>query len=132
MFAAKALTDQDYAQLLDLRDELRRFIRWSEEQARAAGLTPAQHQLLLAVRGHRGGDPTVGDIAGHLLLRHHSAVELVNRATAADLVQRSIDADDHRVVRVRLTAHGEALLADLAAAHLDELEGLRARLAPPR
>jgi len=125
----RALTDRDYQQLLDLRDELRRFLHWSEEQARDQGLTPAQHQLLLAVRGHRG-DPTIGDIAGHLLLRHHSTVELVDRAQQADLVQRSPDPDDHRVVRVRLTPHGEALLATLAAAHLDELRGLRRRLTP--
>jgi DNA-binding MarR family transcriptional regulator len=126
---ARALSDGDYEQLLDLRDELRRFLRWSEEQARDQGLTPAQHQLLLAVRGHRGV-PTIGDVAGHLLLRHHSAVELVDRAQQADLVERTPDPDDHRVVRVRLTAHGEALLATLAAAHLDELQGLRSRLSP--
>ena len=65
------LSQADFAELLRFRDGLRRFMRWSEEQARAAGLTPAQHQLLLAIRGH-GGDPTIGDVAGHLLLKHHS------------------------------------------------------------
>ena len=69
------LRDADYEDLLSLRTGLRRFLRWSEQQAEAAGLTPAQHQLLLAVRGHadpRG--PTVGEVADYLLLRHHSAV----------------------------------------------------------
>jgi DNA-binding MarR family transcriptional regulator len=125
-----APTDRDYEQLLALRDELRRFLHWSEDQARAAGLTPAQHQLLLAVRGHRG-DPTVGEIAAHLLLRHHSVVELIDRAQHAGLVRRLVDPDDHRVVRVRLTAAGESHLAALAAAHVEELGRLRRRLLAP-
>src|SRR3954449_994537 len=94
------LSGDDYQRLLEFRDGLRRFLRWSEDQAAAAGLTPAQHQLLLAVRGHAGaGDPTIGDVADHLLLRHHSVVGLVNRAEAAGLVTRWADADDQRVVR---------------------------------
>jgi DNA-binding MarR family transcriptional regulator len=121
------LTDRDYAQLLALRDELRRFLHWSEQQARAAGLTPAQHQLLLAVRGHHG-DPTVGEIADHLLLRHNSVVELIDRAQHAGLVQRVTDPQDHRVVRIQLTAHGEASLEALTASHVEELARLRERL----
>ena len=79
------LPDADYEDLLTLRTGLRRFLRWSEQQAEAAGLTPAQHQLLLTIRGHpdRRG-PTVGEVADYLLLRHHSAVGLVDRAVAAD------------------------------------------------
>jgi DNA-binding MarR family transcriptional regulator len=119
------LTDEDYARLLGFRTELRRFLRWSGEQAEAAGLTPAQHQLLLAVRGHadRRG-PTVGDVADALLLRHHSALGLVDRAAEAGLVRRSQDADDHRVVRLRLTSSGTRTLARLSRLHLDELEEL--------
>jgi uncharacterized protein YeaO (DUF488 family)/DNA-binding MarR family transcriptional regulator len=123
------LSDQDYARLLSLRTGLRRFLRWSEQQARAAGLTPAQHQLLLAIRGHadpRG--PTVGEIANYLLLRHHSTVELIDRADAAGLVDRSRDPDDHRVVRLRLTAVGAEGLEKLSALHLEELERLALRL----
>ena len=68
-------TDEDYRRLLELRTGLRRFLRWSEQHAEAAGLTPAQHQLLLAIRGHRDPrGPTVGDVAGYLMLRPHSAV----------------------------------------------------------
>src|SRR5919198_3816810 len=89
MATRSAPTDEDYRHLLELRTGLRRFLRWSEEQAQAAGVSPAQHQLLLAIRGHpdpRG--PTIGDVAEYLLLRHHSAVGLVNRAQAAGLVER--------------------------------------------
>lgn len=119
-----ALADEDYERLLEVRDGLRRFVHWSEEQARAAGVTPAQHQLLLAVRGHKGGAPTVGEVADHLLLRHHSVVGLVDRAEALGLVVRHRDAQDHRVVRVGLTRRGESILAALAAEHLEELRRL--------
>src|SRR3954470_1456012 len=108
-------TDEDYRRLLELRTGLRRFLRWSERQAEQAGLTPAQHQLLLAIRGHpdsRG--PTVGDIADSLLLRHHSAVGLVDRAAAAGLVARGPDPESLSVVRLRLTDKGAAQLAELS------------------
>ena len=119
------LTRGDFENLLAFRTGLRRFLHWSQTQARAAGLTPAQHQLLVAITGHPGGHgPTIGDLAGYLLLRHHSAVELVDRAEAAGLVERRSDADDGRVTRVRLTADGEARLGQLAPAHLDELRNL--------
>lgn len=123
----QSLRDADFERLLSFRDGMRRFQRWSEEQARAVGLTPAQHQLLLAVRGHRG-PPSISEIAGHLLLRHHSAVGLVDRAVAAGLVERVDDAGDHRVVRLRLTPAGIARVEALAGAHLEELSRLRPRL----
>ena len=119
------LTRGDFENLLAFRTSLRRFLHWSQTRARAAGLTPAQHQLLVAIRGHPGGqEPTIGDHAGCLLLRHHSAVELVDRAAAAGLVERRSDAEDGRVTRVGLTADGEARLSKLATAHLDELRSL--------
>jgi DNA-binding MarR family transcriptional regulator len=115
----------DYTKLLDFRTALRRFLHWSEDQARAAGLTPAQHQLLLAVKGHPGeSDPTVGELAEHLLSKHHSVVELIDRAVVAGLVERHRDEDDHRVVRLRLTELGEQRLEDLSRAHLEELRRL--------
>jgi DNA-binding MarR family transcriptional regulator len=126
-----ALTDDDYERLLAFRDGLRRFLHWSEQQARAAGLSPAQHQLLLAVRGDRTpGGPTIGDVAAHLMCKHHSAVELVDRAQAADLVERRVDAHDQRIVRLALTRHGARCLRTLSEQHLDELERLHPRLAP--
>jgi DNA-binding MarR family transcriptional regulator len=116
------LTTADYRHLLQVRTGLRRFLHWSEEQAHSAGLTPAQHQLLLAVRGHPGpGAPTVGDLADHLLIQHHGAVQLVDRAAAAGLVTRRRDEADHRLVHVVLTDEGRRLLESLSARHLDEL-----------
>jgi DNA-binding MarR family transcriptional regulator len=121
------LTREDYENLLAFRTSLRRFLHWSQAQAREVGLTPAQHQLLLAVKGHPGGPgPTVGDLAGYLLLRPHSTVELIDRAEAAGLVERWGDDGDGRITRVRLTTDGEQRLDQLAAAHVDELR----RLAP--
>jgi DNA-binding MarR family transcriptional regulator len=117
--------EPDYRALLAFRTALRRFHRWSEMQAESAGLTAAQHQLLLAVKGHedpRG--PTIGDLADYLLLRHHSAVELVNRAQSAELVTRTKDPADRRVVRLRLTPTGDRAIETLTQLHLDELRQL--------
>jgi DNA-binding MarR family transcriptional regulator len=126
-----ALGDEDYERLLAFRDGLRRFLRWSEEQSASVGLTAAQHQLLLAVRGHRGSrGPTVSDVAEHLLLRRHSVVGLINRAAAAGLLTRTADPDDQRVVRLRLTKLGARRLEQLTALHLEELRRLAPRLRP--
>lgn len=118
-----ALPDDVYSRLLAFRTRLRRFERWSADQAQAAGLTPAQHQLLLAIRGHsdlRG--PTVGDVAEYLLLRHHSAGELIQRAEAAGLVTRVRDSGDQRVIRLQLTDTAAQCLQALTELHLEELE----------
>jgi uncharacterized protein YeaO (DUF488 family)/DNA-binding MarR family transcriptional regulator len=120
-----ALPDAAYARLLSLRTGLRHFERWSARQARAAGLTPAQHQLLLAIRGHVGAEgPTIGEVADYLLLQHHSTVELIDRAEAAGLVRRARSQDDHRIVRLHLTKKGATRLEALSALHLEELERL--------
>jgi len=94
-------------------------------------LTPAQHQLLLAVRGHddkRG--PTIGEVADYLFLRHHSAVGLVDRADQAGLVRRTGDAQDARVVRISLTPAGRRALEHLSLLHVEELSRLAAHLQP--
>jgi DNA-binding MarR family transcriptional regulator len=115
----------DFENLLVFRTSLRRFLHWSQTQARTVGLTPAQHQLLVAIKGHPGGqDPTISDLAEYLLLRHHSVVELVDRATAAGIVTRCRDAEDGRLTRVALTRDGETRLSRLGPAHLDELRNL--------
>ena len=125
MLRAVELSDAEFEQLLALRTGLRQFLHWSDEQAKSAGLMPAQHQLLLAVRGHQGAaGPTIGDLAGYLVLRHHSTSELVDRAEAAGLVRRSPDPDNASVVRVKLTALGNAKLGGLSAVHLQELSQL--------
>jgi DNA-binding MarR family transcriptional regulator len=124
-----ALTQQDYERLLAFRTGLRRFLAWSAQQAETAGITPAQHQLLLAIRGHpdpRG--PTIGEVAGYLLVRHHSAVELIDRAVAAGLVARQGDTEDARAVRVALTSLGAKRLERLTSSHLEELNRLNSEL----
>jgi DNA-binding MarR family transcriptional regulator len=121
------LTQRDYTNLLEFRCALRRFDSWSAEQAREAGLTPAQHQLLLAVKGNPDGrGPTISQVAEYLNTRHHSAVGLVDRAEEAGLLSRCRDDEDARMVRLRLTALGEDRIAALSELHVAELS----RLAP--
>lgn len=123
----RPIRDADYARLLAVRTGLRRFERWSAEQAATEGLTASQHQLMLAVRGH--GDPagpTIRQTAEYLLIRHHSAVELADRCAKADLIVRVPDAIDHRIVRLQLSRDGARRLAALTSAHLEEI----ARLTP--
>jgi DNA-binding MarR family transcriptional regulator len=122
----RKLSKRQYEQLLRLRTSLRTYLRWSEDRARAAGLTPAQHQLLLAIKGHPEGNPTVGDLAEYLLLRHHSAVELLDRTIAAGYAERLAEPADRRVVRAALTPAGEEKLEELTQLSLAEIS----RLAP--
>lgn len=120
------LSDEDFSLLLRTRCELRRFTRYVEDAARAAGITPAQHQLLLAVRGTQDPDgPRIRDLANLLFIAHHSTVELIDRTVAAGLVERHTDKRDQRVVRVRLTERGERILTELTPTHLHELQRLR-------
>jgi MarR family len=94
-----SLDQREYERLLNFRTGLRRFLKWSAAQAAAAGLTPARHQLLLAIRSHPDpAGPTVGDVARSLTIRHHSTVELVDRVVAAGLVERRQDSDDSLLV----------------------------------
>jgi DNA-binding MarR family transcriptional regulator len=126
------LTKQDFEALARFRFGIRRYLRFSEETVRGNGLTPQQYQLLLALKGFPGREwATVGELAERLQLRHHSMGELVNRARAQDLVARTADPDDARVVRVVLTSQGEHVLGRLSALHRDELERMSAVLALP-
>lgn len=121
------LSDDDFALLLRTRCELRKFGRFSEDAAKAAGITPAQHQLLLAVRGSNEPDgPRIRDLADLLFIAHHSTVELVDRSVAAGLVERHSDRRDQRVVRIRLTERGTQVLEQLTPAHISELHRLKA------
>jgi DNA-binding MarR family transcriptional regulator len=121
------VSDDDYTRLLTVRTGLRRFERWSAEQAATHGLTASQHQLLLAVRGHADPKgPTIGEVADYLLIRHHSAVELALRTERAGLIERVRDIDDLRAVRLHLSTAGEEVLAALTSAHLEELAQLLA------
>jgi DNA-binding MarR family transcriptional regulator len=121
------LPDADYRRLLEFRTGLRQFLQWSESQALSVGVTPAHHQLMLAIRGHDDPHgPAIGDVADALLLRHHSAVGLVDRAVDAGLVRRVYDDPDQRVVRLQLTALGRRRIRQLSDLHVEELR----RLAP--
>jgi DNA-binding MarR family transcriptional regulator len=118
----------DYIQALgEFRYQIRRFLNFSEQAARAAGLEPQQHQALLAVKGLAGSErATVGRLAERLQIQHHSGVELIDRLEARDLVNRSRNSADRREVLVRLTPRGEKLLHELSKPHRAEL-----RLAGP-
>lgn len=126
---ARPVSRQDYIALARFRHALRVFQRFSEDAARAAGVTPAQHQLVLAVKGwSRPEPPSVSDIADQLQLRTHSTVELVRRAEQADLVTTHVDTRDHRRQLLEVTGHGDQLLASLSALHRDELRRFRAEM----
>ncbi|WP_200941212.1 MarR family transcriptional regulator [Afipia sp. Root123D2] len=112
----------DYEALSQFRYLIRCFLEFSQNAARAHGLTPRQHQALLAIRGYPDGKPVaIGDLAERLRIRHHTTVELVDRLSEAGLVERVIDPDDQRRVLLGLTNLADRHLAGLSAAHLDEL-----------
>jgi DNA-binding MarR family transcriptional regulator len=117
------LKPAEYRALAEFRYKIRKFLHFSEGQAKAYGLEPQQHQLLLAVRGlPKGKDATVGELADRLRLKHHSTVELVNRLEALGAVSRSKNEADRRKVTVELTPMGSALLRKLSLAHRHEIE----------
>ena len=123
------ISRQEYVALAEFRYALRVFQRFSEDAARTAGVTPAQHQLVLAVKGWPGAEaPSVSDIADRLQLRNHSTVELVRRAEQAGLVTTHPDAGDHRRQLIDVTRRGDALLASLSALHRDGLRRFRAEM----
>jgi DNA-binding MarR family transcriptional regulator len=121
-----SLTKQDYESLAAFRAAIRRFTRFSEEGARSAGITPQQHQAMLAIMGQPGrGWASIAEIADFLQLKHHTTVGLVDRCVAAHLVERNPDPEDRRQVRVTLTKKGEDLLRHLSTRNLRELKALR-------
>lgn len=112
--------------LARFRYGLRKFLRFSENAARQHGVTPQQHQLMLGVAGFTGrGSATVTELAEFLQERHHSVVELVERAVQNGLVQRTQDTSDRRVVNVSLTRAGQKILLDLSARHHEETKRVR-------
>lgn len=116
------LSSDDYIALGEFRFRIRCFLHFSELAARQEGLEPQQHQLLLAVCSLQGADPpTIGHLADHLLIRHHSAVGLIDRMEERGLIQRVRGPSDRRQVRVRLTAQGQDKLQRLSVIHRDEL-----------
>jgi DNA-binding MarR family transcriptional regulator len=119
-----------YRTLADFRFLIRRFLTFSQEAARQAGLSPRHHQALLVIKGFPpdGAAPTIGDLADRLCIRHHSTVELVDRLAEGGLIERFHDEHDRRRVFLKLTAAAEQQLAGLSATHLEELHRLRPAL----
>ncbi|MBX6341903.1 MAG: MarR family transcriptional regulator [Thermomicrobiaceae bacterium] len=112
----------DYQRLAEFRYQIRRFLHFSEQAARAAGVEPQQHQALLAIKGMpEGRAATIQDVADRLQVRHHSAVGLIDRLAERGLVERSRSEVDRRQVLVRLTPAGEEILRELSLHHLAEL-----------
>lgn len=119
------ISKSQYELLAGFRYGLRQFLRFSEESAHAAGLTPQQHQALLAIKGFPGRDQiTVGELAERLQILHHSAVGLANRLVAEGHLVRQPGGQDRRQVFVSLTALGEAVLEKVSAAHRQQLRHL--------
>jgi DNA-binding MarR family transcriptional regulator len=117
-----AITCEDYRALSEFRYLLRRFLEFSQQAARGVGLQPRQHQAMLAIKGFPEDRPvTIGDLAERLRIRHHSAVELVDRLSEAELVVRQPDPEDQRRVFLVLTDKADDYLARLSHIHLDEL-----------
>ena len=120
--------DADYRALADFRYQIRRYLNFGEQAARAAGTEPQQYQALLAIKGTPPGqEPTIGYLAEQLQIQHHSAVELTDRLEAHRLIRRWRSRADRREVLLRLTPHGESLLRRLSLAHRAEL-----RMAGPK
>jgi len=118
----RSLTSADYASLAELRYQIRRFLHFSEQASRRAGLEPRQHQLMLALKGlPTDVRPRIGELAERLQVRHHSAVELVNRLSSGGYVRRHRGGEDGREVLLSLTPKGEKVLRDLSLHHRAEL-----------
>jgi DNA-binding MarR family transcriptional regulator len=115
-------TKANYERLAEFRHALRKFLHFSEESARTAGLTPQQHQAMLAIKGFPQREQiTVGELAERLQIKHHSAVGLADRLVAEKYIQRVPDENDRRQVHLRLAARGETVLEKLSAAHAEQL-----------
>ena len=123
-----APTNEDYRRLAAFRYALRRFLHFSEDAARTAGISPNQYQLLLFVRGFNGTPPTIGELAEQLQIEHQSAVGLVDRSESGGLVARKRDPKDRRRVRISLTPKGAAVLRRLVRVHSPELDKLSSAL----
>lgn len=118
-----------YRSLSEFRHQVRCFLRFSEDAARAHGIEPQQHQLLLAIKGlPKGKAPTIGELAERLQIRHHSTVDLINRLVKAGKIVREAGTEDRREVLVRLTPEGKRILRDLSVEHQAELTKIGPKL----
>lgn len=126
MAGPMTLDKSDYEALLNLRSAIRRYVRFVDEGARAVGITPQQHQVLLAIKGQTEREwATVTEISEDLQLKHNSTVGLANRCVAAGLVRKETSSQDHRYVRIFLTSKGERLLEELSQRNVNQLHLLQ-------
>lgn len=123
MAQLEKLCKAEYEMLAAFRYALRQFLHFSETAAQSAGITPQQHQALLAIKGFPGRNQiTVGELAERLQLRHHSVVGLLDRLVAEKLVARTDSTEDRRRVFIQLAARGEKILEKLSTAHREQLK----------
>lgn len=125
---AEQVSDSDYVTLARFRFELRRFLNFSEKAARALGMTPQQHQCLLAIRAAPERSMATGDLADQLFIQPHTASELADRMVGLGWLERRADSDDRRRVVLRLTPQSEALLARMSETHRDEVKRISGTL----
>lgn len=128
--AGRGLSRSDYQRLAEFRYYLRKFLAFSEKAAGESGLTAQQHQALLTIKGFPQPEPSIGDLAERLGIKHHSAVGLIDRLAAHGLVERRPSWADKRQVLLHLTPKAEDVLADLSHAHRAELRRLAPVLRP--
>lgn len=126
---SSTITKAEYEVLAEFRYTLRWFMSFSEKAAKEMGITPQQHQALLAIKGFPGRDQiTIGELSQRLQIKHHSTVGLVNRLEAEKLITRSPAGNDRRKVFISLTRHGLAVLGRLSQIHREELQRLTPQL----
>ncbi len=123
------LTRAQFRQLSEMRYQLLKFLHFSQDAAERAAIRPQQHQLLLAIHGIPANEePSIANVARRMLLKHNSAVELVDRTIELGFLRRTHDPTDHRRILLRLTPEGERLLRSLTEHHLNELQEAGPRL----
>jgi DNA-binding MarR family transcriptional regulator len=121
----RAVTLADYRSLAEIRYCIRAFLNFSENMARSVDLEPQQHQLLLTIHALPADvEPTIKRVAERLFVRHHSAVELVNRSVERGLVSKRAARDDRRVMHLSITRKGRSVLERLSRAHRTELRSM--------
>lgn len=123
MMHGRQISNREYQARAEFRYQIRRFLRLSEQEARAAGLEPQQHQMLVALKGlPAGSKPTIGELAKRMLIQHHSAVELVDRLASRGMLRRSRSGSDRRLVYLSLTPKGEKVLGQVSVRLRGELQ----------
>ncbi|MED4017777.1 MarR family winged helix-turn-helix transcriptional regulator [Sutcliffiella cohnii] len=119
---SKNLKKETYESLAEFRYQLKKFLHFSDSEARKVGLTPQQHQLLLAIKGFPGRDfATPSELSERLFITHNACVGLIDRCSQLDFVTRTSNPDDGRSVLIKLTSQGEEILQRLSEIHLEEI-----------